>query len=222
MIDMSKLPPTVSRAEVLEFCDLVREYKFGTAYVLPANLELLREQLEGTATVLGTGISFPFGTATTRVKLLECENALELGAGSIDVVSNMGALKSGNDKLVHDELRDLSDLTGKADLKVILEVGYLTPEELARGTRICCDAGVQYVKTSTGFGPRPATIDDIKIVKKNISPRVKIKVAGGLNDIDLLLEMLALGVERFGVSRGDSLIDQFEEKYGGEYEVPEV
>lgn len=220
MIDQSKLPPDVTEREVVEFCTLVRRYRFGTAYVLPAHLKLMREQLQGSGVRLGTGISFPFGTCTTDVKLYECESVLKLGAQEVDVVTNMGALKSGNEELFLGELRALVELTGPSvPLKTILEVGYLTGEELARGTRLCCRAGVQYVKTGTGFGPRSATIEDIRIVKANLSGDTRIKVAGGVGDIDTLLEMLREGVGRFGVSRGDQIMDQFQEKYGGEYEL---
>ncbi len=219
MIDQSKLPPTVTEQEVVEFCATVRRYRFGTAYVLPVHLKLMREQLHGSGVKLGTGISFPFGTCTTEVKLFECESVLRMGAQEVDVVTNMGALKSGNDELFIEELKALAELSGSAPLKTILEVGYLTEEELARGTRLCCRAGVQYVKTGTGFGPRPATFQDIRIVKGNLSGETRIKVAGGVSDIDTLLEMLREGVDRFGVSRGDQIMDQFQEKYGGELEV---
>jgi deoxyribose-phosphate aldolase len=219
MIDQSKLPPSVTEQEVIEFCATVRKYRFGTAYVLPLHLKLMGEQLRGSGVKLGTGVSFPFGTCTTDVKLFECESVMRLGAQEVDVVTNMGLLRSGRDEPFVEELRALGGLTGDLPLKAILEVGHLSREDLARGTRLCCEAGVQYVKTGTGFGPRPATVDDIRAVKENLTGDTGIKVAGGIGDIDTLLTMLREGVDRFGVSRGEQIMDQFQEKYGGECEV---
>lgn len=219
MIDQSKLNPYVTEKEIIKFCKEVKEYEFIAAFVLPANLSIAKKELKNSSVKLGTGIGFPFGTTTTKSKLQECEEALELDVDELDTVINIGALKSKNYKYVYNELSKLVELVAPKPLKAILEVSYLTPEEIKEGTRISCEAGVKYVKTGTGFGDRDTNLFDINLIAESIDDKTKIKAAGGIRDIYTLIEMYKLGVRRFGVSRGPKIIDQFREYFDGEIEI---
>ena len=222
MIDLSKLHPTTTEDELVQFCSTVNRYRFAAAYVLPANLSFISQRINNGVTKIGTGIGFPFGTSTPMMKLLECEESIELGAQEIDVVINIGALKSGNMRLILRELQDIVGVAGPRLVKAILEVSYLTEDEIVEGARVCCDSGVSYVKTGTGFGGRPTTVRDVKLINRAIEGRVGIKAAGGVSNIDILLDMLRLGVDRFGVSAGDRIIDQFLVEYDGLFDMEQM
>ncbi|MCC3146032.1 deoxyribose-phosphate aldolase [Halanaerobium sp. Z-7514] len=219
MIDQSKLDPYVTEKEIVKFCKEVIEYNFVAAFVLPANLSIAKKELKNSSVKLGTGIGFPFGTTTTKSKLQECEEALKLGVDELDTVINIGALKSENYKYVYNELKQLVNLVAPKPLKVILEVSYLTPEEIKEGTRIGGEVGVEYVKTGTGYGSRDTNLFDINLIAEAIDDNTKIKAAGGIRDIYTLIEMYKLGVRRFGLSRGPEIIEQFKEYFAGEIEI---
>ncbi|ADQ13725.1 deoxyribose-phosphate aldolase [Halanaerobium hydrogeniformans] len=219
MIDQSKLDPYVTEKEIIEFCKEVNEYDFIAAFVLPANLPIAKKELKNSSVKLGTGIGFPFGTTTTKSKLQECEEALGLGVDELDTVINIGALKSGKYEYVYNELKQMVELIAPKPLKVILEVSYLTPEEIKEGTRIGCKAGVEYVKTGTGYGGRDTNLFDINLIAEAIDEDTKIKAAGGIRDIYTLIEMYKLGVRRFGVSRGPKIVEQFKKYFPDGIEI---
>lgn len=219
LLDYSLLHPATTEKEIFKFCEKIKKYKYGTAYVLPANLPLIKERLSDTLTRLGVGISFPFGTSTTATKCFECEEAIKSGAEDLDVVINIGAIKSSNYNKVLNELKELTKVVHPHILKIILEVSYLTKKEIIEGTKICCDAGVDFVKTATGFGSRETTINDVEIILNNITNDAKVKVAGGVNNVDTILKLYSKGVEKFGVSKGEQLVEEFIEKYNGEYNI---
>jgi deoxyribose-phosphate aldolase len=221
MIDHSRLHPASTEDELLIFCDVVNRYKFAAAYVLPANLPFVSSRIVNGVTKLGTGLGFPFGTLTSRTKLFECEEAIELGAEELDVVINIGALKSGNHTLVRQELEEIVSLASPLIVKSILEVSYLTDDEIVEGSKICCDAGVDFVKTATGFGNRATTMHDLQLMIDAVDGRTSVKAAGGIGDIDTLLEMYRMGVTRFGISSGDRIVDSFVQRYGGFLDLKE-
>jgi len=217
ILEHCRLHPAATEEEIRAFCAVVRKYGFATAYVLPANLGVVREELQGCPTKIGTAIGFPFGTQTTRIKLLECEEAVQLGAEELDVVINIGALKSGNVRLVQNELRQLVEVVKPRPLKVILEVCYLTRQEISIGVQICCDVGAAYVKTATGFGARATSLEDVKVLVREAAGRIRVKVAGGVRDLRTLLKMYQIGADRFGVSSGDKLMEEFNLLYHGRW-----
>ena len=221
IIDHSILHPATREDELPGFCDVVNRYKFAAAYVLPANLPFVSSRIQNGITKIGTGVGFPFGTPTTRTKLFELEEVIELGADELDVVINIGALKSGNYTLLRQEMEELVTLASPLIVKSILEVSHLTDEEIVEGSKICCDAGVAFVKTATGFGSRPTTMHDIQLMIDAVDGRTGVKAAGGIKDIDTLLQMHAMGVTRFGISSGDKIIDSFVAKYDGQLDLEE-
>jgi deoxyribose-phosphate aldolase len=209
MVDHSLLHPATTKDELLRFCDTVNKYNFATAYVLPSNIPFASSNINNGFTKIGTGIGFPFGTQTTKVKLIECEDAVENGAGELDVVINIGMLKSGNYRYMYNELKEISNFASPYSIKAILEVSYLTDEEIVEGSKISCDAGMAFIKTATGFGSRPTSLKDIQLIMSAISGDVGVKAAGGVRTLDELLDMYSIGVRRFGVSAGDKIIDEF-------------
>jgi deoxyribose-phosphate aldolase len=221
MIDHSRLHPASTEDELRSFCDVVNKYRFAAAYVLPANLRFVSSRITNGVTKLGTGVGFPFGTPTRRTKLFECEEVIQLGAEEIDVVINIGALKSRNYEAARKELEDIVHLSSPLIVKAILEVSYLTEEEITEGSMLCCDAGVAFVKTATGFGSRATTMRDIQLMVDAIRGRTGVKAAGGIGDIETLLAMYRIGVTRFGVSSGDRIIDEFMSKYEGYLDLEE-
>ena len=221
MIDHSRLHPATTEDALHSFCDVVNRYKFAAAYVLPANLRFVSSRINNGVTKLGTGVGFPFGTPTSRTKLFECEEVIQLGAEEIDVVINIGALKSRNYGIVRQELEDIVTLASPLIVKAILEVSYLDEEEITEGSRVCCDAGVAFVKTATGFGSRATTMKDLGLIVDAIRGRTGVKAAGGIGDIDTLLAMYRIGVTRFGISSGDRIIDDFLRIYKGYYDLEE-
>jgi deoxyribose-phosphate aldolase len=219
LIDHSKLHPGTTEDELLSFCEVVNTHRFAAAYVLPANLAFVSARIQNSVTKLGTGIGFPFGTATGRTKLFECEEVIGLGAEEIDVVINIGALKSGNYNRVRLELERIVTLASPLIVKAILEVSYLTVKEIFEGSKLCCDAGVAFVKSATGFGSRATTLNDIRIMIDAIQGKTGVKAAGGIGDIDTLLTMFQMGVTRFGISSGDRIIAEFRERYRGHLDL---
>ncbi|HSV31476.1 MAG TPA: deoxyribose-phosphate aldolase [Atribacteraceae bacterium] len=216
MLEHSLLYPGATDREIDTFCMIVKKYRFATAYVLPVHLERVVPELSVGMTKIGTGIGFPFGTSTTKMKLLETEEAMNLGAEEIDVVIHIGALRSGRYQAIAGELERLRGLVENRPLKIILEVSYLQPAEIITGSQLCVDAGVDYVKTASGFGIRDSTIDDVQLIAGAVSGKTKVKVAGGIRDTATLIEMYKAGAVRFGVSRGNQIIDEFVKRYGGE------
>jgi len=222
MIDHSELRPFATESDIRSFCEIVKRYCFAAAYVLPVNLSIARSELQNCPTKLGTGIGFPLGTSTLKTKLYEAEDAMHLGAEELDVVINIGALKSGRLSVVSEELKSLVRLIHPRPLKVIIEVCYLNPQEIVEAVNICCDVGATYVKTATGFGNRPTTLEDVKLVVEAAKGRIGVKASGGIRDLSMLLNMYRLGATRFGVSCGDKLIEELKTTYGGTVDLEVV
>ena len=216
ILEHTKLQPYTTREELGQFCEVVKKYQFATAYVLPANLSIVAPKIDQNVTKLGTGIGFPFGTHTTKTKLVECEGALELGAEEIDVVINIGALKSGDFNYVTQELQKIVQLASPHIVKVILEVSYLTKEEIVIGAKVCCDVNAAFVKAATGYGQRATTLDDIRLLAQAVNNQIGVKASGGVRDVKTILEMYKLGARRFGVSRGDTIMEEFIRDFNGQ------
>jgi deoxyribose-phosphate aldolase len=165
-----------------------------------------KEFLKRTNVKIATVIGFPFGNTTTEVKVFETKQAVENGADEIDMVINIGWLKQGDFDRVGQEVKLIKEACGaQVLLKVIVETGLLTEEEIAKVTKVVDKAGADYIKTSTGFGPRGASLKDVQIFKEN-SDRLKIKAAGGVRDHNSAVEYIKMGVSRIGTSTGTVLL----------------
>jgi len=216
-IDHSLLRPELDDAFVELGCRLAARYDVASVCVRPADVARARAILEGTDVAVGTVVGFPHGNHRTGVKVLETQRALADGATEIDMVIQIGALKSGRDADVQDDIAAVVDAAhaGGAIVKVIFENAYLTDDEKIRACRLTEAAGAEFVKTSTGFAPTGATHDDLRLMRANTSPHIQVKAAGGVRTLDALLEVMALGVTRIGATATAAIIDDFRARKAG-------
>jgi deoxyribose-phosphate aldolase len=209
-IDHSLLRPELMLSEVQEGCELAARYDVASVCVRPADVELAAELLSGSSVAVGTVVGFPHGAHTTATKVFEAERALAAGASELDMVINIGWLRSGEDARVADDIAAVVRLAAGATLvKVILENAYLSDDEKLRGCQIAESAGADFVKTSTGFAPGGATMEDLRLMRAAVSPRVRVKAAGGVRTLDALLEVISVGVDRIGATQTAAILDEY-------------
>ena len=209
-IDHSLLRPELTLDDVRDGCQLAARYDVASVCVRPADVGFAAARLHGTDVAVGTVVGFPHGSHTTATKVFEAERALADGATELDMVINVGWLRSGRDGDAEADVRAVVEAAaGKALLKVILENAYLTKDEIVRGCQLAERAGADYVKTSTGFAPSGATLDDLRLMRATVSPHVKVKAAGGVRTLDALLEVMSVGVDRCGATRTAEMLDDY-------------
>jgi deoxyribose-phosphate aldolase len=208
LIDHTLLKPEATRDQVLAFCDQAVQYHFHSIFVNPANVALAAGRVHGSSVVVGTAIGFPLGANLTVTKLAEGEAALRQGAHELDMVLNIGALKSRDRVLIQNEMRSLARLSHAAGAtsKVILETGLLTEEEKILACALAVDAGVDFVKTSTGFGPSGAKAADVALMRGVVGHKLGVKAAGGIRTAAQFMEMVDAGANRIGTSAGVEIV----------------
>lgn len=210
MIDHSLLKPTLTDQDIIDGCNLAKEYQVASVCVRPSDLPLCRQILAGSDVLLTTVIGFPHGTTTTKTKVAESAEAIENGAVELDVVLNIGKLRSGEYDYVADDLRAVISLAHEKGVlvKVIFENCYLSKEEIIKACEICNKVGADYVKTSTGYGSGGATDEDLKLMRQHAAPNVKIKAAGGVRTLERAIEVRRLGVTRFGCTATVGILER--------------
>lgn len=210
-IDHSLLKPELDDAFVETGCRLAAKYDVASVCCRPDDVARAKAILGRTDVAVGTTIGFPHGNHTTEVKVAEARRALADGATELDMVIKIGALKSGRDADVEADIRAIVEVGHAAGalVKVIFENAYLTDDEKIRACRLSEAAGADFVKTSTGFGPGGATIEDLKLMRANTSPHIRIKAAGGVRTLDALLEVMNVGVTRIGATATEAIILDF-------------
>ena len=204
-IDYTNLKANATKEDIKNLCNEAMEYHFASVCVNPCYVELAKELLDGSTVNVGTVIGFPLGANTIRVKEMEALIAVEDGADEIDMVINIGALKNGDYDYVKNEIEDIMAAIDGKVLKVIIETCYLTEEEIGKITEICNDTFVNFIKTSTGFGSRGVSLEDIDIINRHKNGVLEIKASGGIHDEKMIEELLVKGVTRFGISNIDFL-----------------
>jgi deoxyribose-phosphate aldolase len=215
-IDHSLLKPEMTREEVKAGCEIAKKYDVASVCCKPSDVQFCADLLKGTDVLVGTVVGFPHGTTTTEVKVFETKQAVADGATEIDMVINIGHLKSGMNAEVQADIKAVVDASAGHTVKVILENAYLTDEEKVTACKLSEAAGAHYVKTSTGYAPTGASIADIKLMKASVSPHIKIKSAGGVRTLDSLMEYLDAGISRSGATTTAVMIDEFIERFGRE------
>lgn len=215
-IDHSLLKPEMTRDEVQAGCEIAKKYNVASVCCKPSDVKFCAELLKGTDVLIGTVVGFPHGSNTTEVKVLETKQAVTDGATEIDMVINIGHLKSGLLSEVLADIKAVVDAARGHTVKVILENSYLTDDEKIVACKLSEAAGAHYVKTSTGYAPTGASIADIKLMKASVSSSVKIKSAGGVRTLDSLMEYLDAGISRSGATTTAVMIDEFIERFGRE------
>lgn len=203
MLDLSAVRTDVDTAEVHALADAAKRYGCVSAFVLPCYLPELRTLLADAPEVgIGAVVGFPSGAHSTAIKVAEALEQLDQGASELDMVINVGLLRSDCDARVEDDIRAVVEAAAGTPVKVILETHYLTADQIVRGSQIAVRAGAAFVKTATGWAPTGATLDNIRLIRSAVGDRAKIKAAGGVRDLETVVEMIRLGVSRFGVGLG--------------------
>ena len=211
-IDQTLLKPTVGLAEAGAWMDASRDAGFASLCVSPFLVPLAAQKLAGTDTLVCSVCGFPLGYSNTETKADEARLLVSLGCAEVDMVLNVAALLEGETVFVEDDIRAVVDAVshasaGCAVIKVILETGYLTELEVETASRLAAAAGAHFVKTSTGFGPRGASLTDVRIMRETVGPEIGVKAAGGIRDLDTALEMLEAGASRLGSSSGLEILE---------------
>jgi deoxyribose-phosphate aldolase len=216
-IDHSLLRPELDDASIEDGCRLAAEYDVASVCCRPADVARATAILRGTNVAVGTTIGFPHGNHLTETKVFEARRALADGAVELDMVLQIGALKSGRDAEVMADITAIVDVAHASDaiVKVIFENAYLTDGEKVRACHLSEAAGADFVKTSTGFGPSGATHDDLRLMRANVSPKVQVKAAGGVRTLDGLIDVMNLGVTRVGATQTKAIVDDFRARKGG-------
>lgn len=214
-IDHSLLKPELTVDDVLAGCAVAADYDVASVCCRPLDVVRCTEALAGTEVLVGTVIGFPHGAHLTSTKVIEAQRAIEQGAVELDMVIAIGMLRSGEQDYVRDDIAAVVDAAGGAAIvKVILENAYLTDEEKVTGCQLAEEAGAAYVKTSTGYAPTGATLDDIRLMRATVSPAVKIKAAGGVRTLDALVDFLNAGIDRCGATATAAIIDELRSRQG--------
>lgn len=213
-IDHSLLKPMLTTDEVVAGCKLAADYEVVSVCVRPADVRLAASELEGTNVAVGTVIAFPHGHSVTAIKVAEAAKAMDDGAIELDMVLNIGWLLSGRHGEVQDDIAAVVDVSGDALVKVIFENAYLTDEQKVTACQLTEAAGADYVKTSTGFAPTGATIEDLRLMRDNVGPGVKVKAAHGVRTLDALLAVIEAGADRCGATATASMLDDYRARTG--------
>jgi deoxyribose-phosphate aldolase len=216
MIDHSLLKPTLTMTDFEEGCKLAVAYLAGSVCIQPHYLKRCAEILRGSGTKASTVIGFPHGGHCTGVKVLEAQQALDDGGEELDLVCNISRVLSGDWTYVRQDLKAVIDVTHAAGqkVKVIFENCYLNDDQKIRLCGICSELRADWVKTSTGYGTGGATMDDLRLMRRHSAPEVQVKAAGGVRDLDSLLQCRELGVTRIGASVTQTILDECRRRLG--------
>lgn len=209
LIDQSLLRPSATESDIIKLCKSAIKYGFYSVCVNPYFVPLCSAILKGHKTKVTTVVGFPSGMTLKKIKILEAKEAVKYGAKELDIVMNIGAAKSGNWDYVADEILSIVSATKSAVHKVIIETCYLSDEEKILATKVASLFGAKYIKTSTGFGPKGASIKDVKLIKKVLGGRAGIKAAGGIKTLSQVLSFLKAGATRIGTSSGVEIMKEY-------------
>ena len=206
-IDHTLLNPDATLKQIHNLCEEAIAYKFATVCIHSSYVKSASEVLTYSDVKVCTVVGFPLGASSTQAKVEEAKQAIADGASEIDMVIHQGKLKDKDFDYVEADIKAVKKAIGKHTLKVILEVCNLTDEEIAKACQLAENAGADFVKTSTGFGSHGATLEAVKIMKNNISDKVKIKASGGIRDAETAKQYIDLGVSRIGASAGIAIVE---------------
>ncbi|WP_319203038.1 deoxyribose-phosphate aldolase [uncultured Ilyobacter sp.] len=213
-IDHTVLKATTVKEDIVKLCQEAKEYGFFSVCVNGCYVSLAAEELKGTDVKIAAVVGFPLGAMSSEAKVFEAKKCIEDGASEIDMVINVGLLKSGETKLVEDEIRAIKEAIGDNVLKVIIETCYLTEKEKRTACQLSLNAKADFVKTSTGFGTGGATFEDVALMKEVVGDNAQIKASGGVRDLETAMKYIEMGVTRLGTSSGVMLVTSGKAKEG--------
>jgi len=206
IIDISALSVTTTERDIRELAALTKKYHFIAAFVMPNYISYLRDQLgQDTDAIIGAPIGFPTGADLTQDKCYQVGEMKKLGCTEFDMVMNIGRLKSGNLDYVKKDIAKVIDAADGYPVKVIIEVTYLTDDEIKTASEIVAESGAVYIKTGTGYSAKPTETHHVKVIKQTVGNKVKIKVAGGVRNFQQIRDFYNLGVTRFGIGMNSAL-----------------
>lgn len=213
LIDHTNLKPNATTAMIEKLCEEAKNYHFKMVAINQVQSKLCANLLKGTNVNIGAAIAFPLGQTSVESKCFETQNAIENGATEIDYVINISELKNGNLNYIENEMSQIVKICREHSVvsKVIFENCYLTDDEKIALCNIAVRVRPDFVKTSTGFGPSGATIEDVKLMKKHVGNIIKVKAAGGIRDAEVFKKMISAGAERIGTSSGITIIEEIKQ-----------
>ena len=207
MIDHTLLKPESTKEQIIQICEEAKEYGFATVCIQPTWISVAKKALQHTDVGITTVIGFPLGVTSTFTKVAETRDAIASGATEVDMVINIGALKSQDDLAVFHDIKAVVDAAKNlAVVKVIIETGYLSTEEKILACQFAKEAGADFVKTSTGFGPGAATVADIQLMRETVGPDLGVKASGGVRDRETAKQLIEAGANRIGASAGIAIV----------------
>lgn len=205
-IDHTLLKPSTTERDIIDLCNEAKRFQFYSVCVNSSYIPLAKQLLSKSSVKICSVVGFPLGAMSTASKVFEAQKALHDGADEIDMVINIGFLKSKNHVAVLKDITDVKIAIGRIPLKVILEISELSKNEIVKACEICLDAKVDFIKTSTGFSKSGATLTAVKIIKKTVRDRAKIKASGGIKDLETAQKYIDAGVSRIGTSSGVAIV----------------
>jgi deoxyribose-phosphate aldolase len=216
VIDHSLLKPELTEQDVIAGCQLADRYHTATVCVKPCHVRLAVAELRNSDVKVSTVVGFPHGSNLTSTKVAEAKAAMDDGAVELDMVLNIGALRSGQADVVRADIQAVCEAAHArgVKVKVIFENAYLTDEQKILACHLSEKAGADWIKTSTGFAPTGATLEDLRLMRLNVSPKVQIKAAGGVRTLDAILAVIDAGCTRCGATATATILDDFEQRQG--------
>ncbi len=206
LIDISAVQAPHGAAEIRGLVQSAKEYRFIAVHVLPCWVTFLKEQLaEDPDILIGAPVGFPGGAHRTEIKVAEAKLLVQDGVNEMDMMLNVGKLRSGEYDYCEQDIRSVVQAAGEVPVKVILEVHYLDREQLKRACELCIKAGAAFVKTATGWAPSGATLEVVKFITSFVGTAIKVKAAGSIRTLDTLVKMYRMGVARFGINLNSSV-----------------
>lgn len=211
VIDHSLLRPELTEEDVVAGCALAARYHTATVCVKPCHVRLAKQALEDSDVIVSAVVGFPHGSSLTTIKVAEAQQAILDGALELDMVMNFGQLRSGKVDYVREDIRAVCELAHAQGVrvKVILENAYLSDEQKVLACKLSEEAGVDWVKTSTGFAPSGATLEDLRLMRRSVSSKVQVKAAGGVRTLQALLDVIDTGATRCGATATAAILDEF-------------
>lgn len=206
-IEHTRVKGQDSLEEITQACIKALHYGFAAVCVNPFFVQKASGILKGSGVEVCTGIGYPLGAGLLQVKIHEMHEVIGLGADAVDFVISVAAVKSGMMGVIEEEMKALARESEGAITKAIIETCYLTPDEIYEVSQIAAGQGIKYIKTSTGMGPRGASLEDVEIIKKAVAGKCKIKASGGIRTLEEAQAFLNAGAERLGTSQGDTILD---------------
>ncbi len=213
-LDHSILNPDLTVDDVTAQLELAKRYHVGAVSIRPCHLSLAVRHLKGTGIAAGTTVGFPHGMNTTATKVFEARDAIASGATELDMVINVSELRSGHPDYVLQDIRAVVEAArGKALVKVIIEIAYLSREQKVLACKLVEEAGADFVKNSTGYAPSGYTIEDLRLMRASVGPRVQVKASAGVRSLDAALNVIDVGCTRIGTIATAVILDEFAKRY---------